>query len=75
MHVHHVCEYGTVTVLWKETEHFSKPISCDENKSSLVIHDATCHMTFFFFGVSWEKEMPSYNLHTNIPSLKLLYNK
>lgn len=56
MHVHRVCEYCTVTVLSREKERLwillSKPISWDENKSSLVILAATYRMTFFFFGVS-----------------------
>lgn len=79
MHVHRVCEYCTVTVLQRETEQLwillSKPISWGENKSSLGIHATPYHMPFFFFEASWEKEMPSYNFHTNIPSLKFLYNK
>jgi len=56
MRVCRVCEYCTVTVLWRETEQLwillSKPISWDENKSSLVIPAAVYHMTFFFFGIS-----------------------
>lgn len=74
MHVCSACEYCTVTVLWRKTEQLwillSQLILWNETKRLAVIPATMYSMMFFFAGVSWEKEMPNYDFHTSLSSLR-----